>query len=237
MKHLSLPVFVFLFAALPAHAANPLKELQSGRGGVVVEYERAVAGDEEFARFSSGQPSLPIVVSLAPGSAAEVGVVASAYAEGLRTRLPDAVLATSGNEPTAAGYLAEVGVTSASKTVEGTEEVYANRQAGTTCKAQPDGSVVCNDVGSAPISVGTRATETTEQNIKTVVRLYRVEQGGARTVVFEDAYSLSFGPEQCRNGLAAAATVATALGKDALSDQPLNIRLYSTPKLLRCERK
>lgn len=235
MKPVSMLACAALLCASSAHAANPLKELQSVRGGVVVEYERAVAGDDQFAGLPGTEP---VVVSLADGTPEAAGrAVASAYADALRTVLPQATLAAGRAQAPAPGYLVEVGLSSGSKTVEGSEEVYASRQAGTTCKAQPDGSVVCNDVGSAPISVGTRPTEAIENSIKTVVRLYRVDAGGARAVVFEDAYSVNYVGEQCRNEVAAAATVARSLGKDALSKRPLNIRLHSTPKLMGCDHK
>lgn len=235
MKPVSMLACAALLCASSAHAANPLKELQSARGGVVVEYERAVAGADEFARLPGTDA---VVVALAEGTPDATGrVVATAYADALRTLLPQATLAAGHAQPPAPGYLVEVGLSSVSKTVEGSEEVYASRQTGTACKVQPDGSVVCNDVGSAPISVGTRPTAETQNTIRTVIRSYRIDAGGARTVVFEDAYSVNYLGELCRNEVAAAATVATALGKDALSAKPLNIRLHSTPKLMQCDHK
>lgn len=56
---------------LPVHAADPLQNLQSGRGDGVAEYERAVAGDGGFAKLKDA-PSA--VVALADGSPDVAGV-------------------------------------------------------------------------------------------------------------------------------------------------------------------
>lgn len=46
MRLMSAVCFTLCVLALPAHAANPLRDLQSSRGGVVIEYQRAtVVGD------------------------------------------------------------------------------------------------------------------------------------------------------------------------------------------------
>ncbi|WP_144409300.1 hypothetical protein [Pseudoxanthomonas suwonensis] len=225
-----------LLLASPVHASNPLRDLQSGRGGAVVEYERATAGDDEFARLAGAAPTVAVVV--ADGTPDALGrTVAAAYAEGLQTVFPGASLAASRGEAAAANYVAEVGVASDSAVVEGTEKVYSTRATGTHCKVRPDGSVTCDDVGGAPIVVGTRATEEVEKKIEVTIRFLRQDADGARAAVFEDAYSVRLPQEGCRNEAAAAATVATALGKAARSHEPLNIRLYSTPKLLRCDKK
>lgn len=222
----------------PIAQANPLRELQSGRGGVVVTYERATAEDAEFERLAGqAAPVFRVAVSSdAPQAAAQV---AADYVEGLLEALPRAAEAVDG---AAAQYLIELQLARGGRMVEGREQVYANRQAGTVCKVLADGSVSCGDVGSAPIAVGKRTTEKAEHTVEVVARLYRLGEGGAdegaaRTVLFEDSYALSYLGEDCRNDIAAAGTVATALGRNALSKDPLNIRMYSTPRILRCDSK
>lgn len=236
MGRMSMLGIALLALALPAHAANPLRELQSSRGGAIVDYERATAGDEEFARLAGAAPTVAVLV--ADGTPDEIGrEVAAAYAEGLKTVFPGAALVASRGEAAAAGYVAEVGVATASVVVEGTEKVYGTRPTGTSCKVRPEGTVNCDDVGGAPIAVGTRAIAEVEKKVDVTIRFLRQEPDGTRAAVFEDAYSVRLPQEGCRNEVAAAATVATALGKAAGSDDPLNIRLHTTPRLLRCDRK
>jgi hypothetical protein len=228
-----------LLLAAGAHA-NPLRDLQSARGGVVVTHERATGADAEFDRLAA-QPA-PVFRVEVSGDAQQVAPqvatrVAADYFEGLLQVLPRAAEAETA---AAAQYLVQLQLARGDRMVEGSEQVYANRQAGTVCKVLPDGSVSCGDVGSAPMAVGKRTTEKAEHTVEVVVRLYRLgEDGedGARTVVFEDAYGLSYYGEDCRNDIAAAGTIATALGRNALSKQPLNMRMYSTPRILRCDSK
>lgn len=221
----------------PIAQANPLRDLQSGRGGVVVTHERATGDDAEFDRLA-GQAAPVFRVAVASDAAQAATRVAADYVEGLLEVLPRAAEAAGGD---AAQYLIELQLARGGRMVEGSEQVYANRQAGTVCKVLADGSVSCGDVGSAPMAVGKRATEKAEHTVEVVVRLYRLGDGGAnegaRTVLFEDAYALSYFGEDCRNDIAAAGTVATALGRNALSRDPLNIRMYSTPRILRCDSK
>lgn len=227
---------ILLAVALPAQASNPLHELQSSRGNVVIGYERATTGNEAFARLASSAPS--VVVTLAEGTPEQAGrQVAEAYAQGLRTLLPDVVVATSRNDARQGDYVVEVGLVTGSEVVEGSETVYSTRQTGVTCKAMPDNTVACMDAGAAPIEVGKRATEETESKVAVTISFLQPQAGAARPVMFEDAYSLRMPEQSCKYEIAAAATVASALGKAALLQEPLNLQLYSSPKLLRCERK
>ena len=227
---------ILLAVALPAHATNPLHDLQSSRGSVVIGYERATTGNEAFARLAS--PSPKVVVTVAEGTPEQVGrQVAEAYAEGLRTLLPYVVVAPSRNDAKQADYVVEVGLVTGSEVVAGSEMVYSTRQTGVTCKVMPDNTVSCNDAGGAPIAVGKRATEETASKVAVTIRLLQPQAGTARPVMFEDAYSLRIPEQACKHGISAAATVASALGKAALLQEPLNLQLYSSPKLLRCERK
>lgn len=224
-----------LWLLSPGVQANPLRDLQSARGGVVVTYERATGDDAEFERLAAQPaPVLRLAVSGDPPQAATR--VASAYIEGLLEVLPRAADADADAVPQ---YLVELQLGRDGRMVEGSEQVYANRQAGTVCKVLPDGSVSCGDVGSAPMAVGKRTTQQAEQTVEVVVRLLRLEGGetGARTAVFEDSYTLSYVGEDCRNDIAAAGTLATALGRNALSKDPLNMRMFSTPRILHCETK
>lgn len=228
----SIPL-VFLLA-LPSHAANPLRELQSSRGGAIIEYERATAGEEAFARLSSASPKVVVVADGAPDEAGHE--VAAAYAEGLKTLFPGVVVAPSRNDANDADYVAEISVSTDSTLVEGSEMVYSTRQTGVVCKTLADGSVSCNDMGGAPMAVGTRPTKETESKIGVTIRFLH-QSDGKRSTVFEDVYSLRIPQNGCRYDISAAATVASTLGKAALSQEPLNIQLYSSPRLLRCDRK
>lgn len=237
MRRLAVLGCALLLLSPGAHA-NPLRDLQSGRGGVVVTHERATGADAEFDRLA-GQPAPVFRVEVSGDTPQAATRVAADYIEGLLAVLPRAAEAESG---AAAQYLVELQLVRGGRVVQGSEQVYANRQAGTVCKVLADGSVTCGDVGSAPIAVGKRTTEKDEHTVEVVVRLSHVGEGGtngsgARTVVFEDAYALSYLGEDCRNDIAAAGTLATALGRNALSKEPLNMRMYSTPKILRCDRK
>lgn len=237
MKRLPVLGCALLLLSPGAHA-NPLRDLQSGRGGVIVTHERAIGTDEEFERLA-GQAAPVFRVAVSGDAPQAATLVAADYIEGLLEVLPRAAEADSG---AAAQYLVELKLARGGRMVEGSEQVYANRQAGTVCKVLADGSVSCGDVGSAPIAVGTRTTEKAEHMVDVVVRVYRLgegsqDEGGARTVVFEDSYQLSYLGEDCRNDIAAAGTIATALGRNALSKEPLNMRMFSTPKILHCERK
>lgn len=226
-----------LLLALPAQAGEALKKLHSSRGGAVIEYERAVAGSEEFARLPRGASAPTVAVAPASGTPEEEGrTVAGAYADALRAVFPDVRLVAAGDRP-ASGYLAEVGVSSGSEVVEVTEQVYGTRQTGVSCKAQGT-SVECTDRGGAPISLGTRPAQQTERQVAVTIRFYRqAADTGARAIVFEDAYSIRYPVGACRYDGAAAATVAAALAGNALSPEPLHIRFHSDPRLLRCDRQ
>ena len=226
-----------LLSLSPHAQANPLRGLQSGRGGVVVTYERATGADAEFERLAAqAAPVLRLEVSGDPPEAASE--VAAGYMEGLREVLPVA----AGADVASAHYLVELRLDRDDRMVEGSEQVYANRQAGTVCKVLADGSLSCGDVGSAPIAVGKRTTREAERTVSVVVRLYRLGGDGSpgageRQVVFEDSYALSYAGEACRNDIAAARTLATALGRNVLSKEPLNMRMFSTPRILHCDAK
>ena len=56
MRLMSVVASSLLAVALPAQAENPLHDLQSNRGNVVIGYERATTGNEAFARLSSAPP-------------------------------------------------------------------------------------------------------------------------------------------------------------------------------------
>ena len=236
MRLMSVVASSLLAVALPAQAENPLHDLQSNRGNVVIGYERATTGNEAFARLSSAPPT--VVVTVAEGTPEQAGrQVAEAYAEGLRTLFPNVVVVPSRNDARQADYVVEVGLVTGSEVVAGSEMVYSTRQTGVTCKVMPDNTVSCNDAGGAPIAVGKRATEETESKVAVTIRFLQPQAGAGRSAVFEDAYSLRIPGQACKYEISAAATVASALGKAALSQEPLNIQLYSSPKLLRCERK
>lgn len=238
MRPMSILGSALLLLALPAQAGDVLKKLHSSRGGAVVEYERAVAGRGEFARLPRDASAPAVVVALASGTPEEEGrVVAVAYADALRAVFPDVRLVAAGGGLPASGYVAEVGVSSGSEVVEVTEKVYGTRQTGVSCKAQGN-SVECTDRGGAPISLGTRPAQQTEQRVAVTIRFYRLAADtGARTIVFEDAYSIRYPIGACRYDGAAAATVATALAGNARSPEPLHIRFDSEPRLLRCDRQ
>ena len=236
MRVMSVVGSMLLAVASPAQATNPLHELQSSRGSVVIGYERATTGDDAFARLSSSSPTVVVVV--AEGTQEQAGrEVAEAYAQGLRTLFPDVVAASSRSQAKPGDYVVEVGVETSSETVEGSETIYSTRQTGVQCKAMPDNTVSCMDAGGAPIAVGKRVTEEAESKVAVTLRFLQPQAGAARPVLFEDAYSLRIPQQACKYGISAAATVASALGKAALSQEPLNLQLYSSPKLLRCERK
>lgn len=236
MRLMSVVGSMLLVVALPAQADNPLHGLQSSRGSVVIGYERATTGNEAFARLTSSSPN--VVVTVAEGTPQEAGrQVAEAYAEGLRTLLPNVVVAPSRNDAKPADYVVEVGIVTGSEVVAGSEMVYSTRQTGVACKVMPDNTVSCNDAGGAPIAVGKRATEETESNVAVTLRFLQPQAGAGRSALFEEAYSLRLPQQACKYEISAAATVAAALGKAALSQEPLNLQLYSSPKLLRCERK
>jgi hypothetical protein len=233
---MSVVASILLGVTLPAQATNPLHELQSSRGSVVIGYERATGGNEAFARLASSSPT--VVVTVAEGTPEQAGrQVAGAYAEGLRTLFPDVVLASSRDVVKQADYVVEVGIVTGSEIVEGSEMVYSTRQTGVTCKAMPDNTVACMDAGAAPIAVGKRATEETESKVAVTIRFLQPQTGAGRAALFEEAYSLRIPEQACKHGISAAVTVASALGRAALSQEPLNLKLYSSPGLLRCERK
>lgn len=48
MRLMSAVCFTLCVLALPAHAANPLRDLQSSRGGVVIECQHAMAVGDAF---------------------------------------------------------------------------------------------------------------------------------------------------------------------------------------------
>ena len=236
MRLMSVVASRLLAVALPAQAENPLHDLQSSRGNVVIGYERATTGNEAFARLSSAPPT--VVVAVAEGTTEQAGrQVAEAYAEGLRTLFPKVVVASSRNDIRQADYLVEVGLVTSSETVEGSETIYSTRQTGVQCKAMPDNTVSCMDAGGAPIAVGKRVTEEAESKVAVTLRFLQPQAGAGRPVLFEEAYSLRIPQQACKYEISAAATVASALGKAALSQEPLNLQLYSSPRLLRCERK
>ena len=227
---------MLLVVALPAQATNPLQALQSSRGNVVIGYERATSGNEAFARLSSSSPS--VVVTMAEGTPAQVGLpVAEAYAQGLRTLLPNVVVAPNRSDAKPADYVVEVGIVTGSEVMEGSETIYSTRQTGVQCKAMPDNTVACMDAGSAPIAVGKRATEEAGSKVAVTLRFLQPQTDAGRSVMFEEAYSLRLPEHSCKHEIAAAATVASALGKAALLQEPLNLQLYSNPRLLRCDRK
>jgi len=227
-----------LLLALPAQAGDVLKKLHSSRGGAVIEYERAVAGSEEFARLRRDASAPTVVVALAGGTPEEEGrAAASAYADALRAVFPDVRLVAAGGDRPASGYVAEVGVSSGSDVVEVIEKVYGTRQTGVSCKAHGN-TVECTDRGGAPISLGRRTTQQTERRVAVTIRFYRqAADSDTRTAVFEDAYSIRYPEGACRYDGAAAATVAAALAGNALSPEPLHIRFDSEPRLLRCNRQ
>ena len=66
MRLMSVVASSLLAVALPAQAENPLHDLQSNRGNVVIGYERATTGNEAFARLSSAPPT--VVVTVAEGT-------------------------------------------------------------------------------------------------------------------------------------------------------------------------
>ena len=215
--------------------ANPLRELQSGLGGAMVDYERATGADREFERLAAA-PAPVYRVAVAGDDPQEAARIAAAWVEGLLAVVPGAVEAGSSAEAAEPDYLIELRLTRGSRQVEASEEVYGIRSTGTSCASTPEG-LVCTGGTSAPIAVGTRTTEKEQKRLAAVLRFYRLGEGGERAVVFEDAFSLEYAGEDCRKDIAAAETVALALGRNALSRTPLNIRTPSTPKLLGCDRK
>ena len=60
-----------MLLSLPAQAGDVLKKLHSSRGGAVIEYERAVAGSEEFAQLPRSAPAPAVVVAPASGTPGE----------------------------------------------------------------------------------------------------------------------------------------------------------------------
>lgn len=235
MRLTSVVCFTLCVLSLSAHAANPLHDLQSSRGGVVIEYQRATAEEDAFARLSASSPKVRVVMAgdTPDGAGREV---AAAYAKGLGTLFADVVVVPDRNQVEGADYVVEISLSTGSTQVEGSETVYGTRQTGVACKVLPDGTMSCNDMGSAPMAMGTRPTLETESSMDVTIRFLQ-RSDAAYSIVFEDAYSIRIPEDGCKNPAAAVATVATALGKAALLQEPLNIQLYSNPKLLRCESK
>ncbi len=231
-------VLSIVLLALPAHAGGAkgveaLKPLHRNGGEVVIEYERAVAGDDAFARLVREAPAATVAVSSAADAApAPAQAVAAAYAAALKAVFPGAAMAAGDGQP--ALYVAEVDVSRGAATVEVTEKVYGLRQTGVGCRSQAN-SVECTDRGGVPIAQGTRSVQQPGEAVEVTIRFFRQEPAtGARTVVFEDAYSIRYPETACRHGHSAAATVAKALAANALSPEPLHIRFHSDSRRLRC---
>ena len=227
-----------LALAMPVQAqspANPLRELQSAEGGVVVHYERATADAGEFGRLADAAMARGLVLVLADGTPDQAGHrLAEAFVGGMRNVFPSARLA-AGAAPAGQGYQVSVGVVSRRTTLDATEKVYGTRQGGMACKPRPDNSLVCDDVGSAgPAALGTRPVQVAMQRIEVVIRMFRIGADGSRVAVFEDAYALDYRDQACGDGLAAASTIAAALGKAVRQQEPMNIRFDSSAGPLRC---
>ena len=228
-------VLPMVLLALPAHAGGGLEKLHRNGGDVVVEYERAVAGDEAFARLLREAKAAMVTVSSTTDAAdATTQAVAAAYAAALRAVFPGE--APADGQPPPPAYVAQVEASRTDAPVEVAEKVYGMRQTGVGCRSQ-DNSVDCSDRGGAPIAQGTRSVQQAGEAVEVTIRFYRQDAAtGARTVVFEDAYSLRYPETACRHGHSAAATVATALAGSALSPEPLHVRFHSDARRLRCGR-
>lgn len=226
---------IWCVLATPTLAGNPLQALQSSRGQVVVDYERAVAGEEAFATLAT-HAAPTFAISLVPGTRADAGrAIADAYRDGMRTPVPGAVFAEA--TPATAAYLVEIDMQAGEDQVQGTEKVYGVRSTGVSCKARPDGVVSCNEVGSGgPVALGTRPVDVTEAHVSVRIRLYRLGEQGTRSVVSEDVYSLTYRDNACADDTAAAATIATALARAALASEPLHVRFNADANTLGCGR-
>ena len=220
----------------PAQAGQALEKLHRNGGEVVIEYERAVAGDDEFSRLAREAPAAMVAVSPVAGATeAPARAVAAAYAAALQAAFPGAVV-VDGDQASPPPYVAQVDVSRTAAPVEVTEKVYGVRQTGVGCRSQAN-SVECTDRGGAPIAQGTRSVQHAGEAVEVTIRLYRQDPAtGARTAVFEDAYSIRYPETACRHGHSAAATVAAALAANALSPEPVHIRFHSDPRRLRCGR-
>ena len=228
---------VALAAPLRAQAPpqNPLRHLHADKGAVVVEYQRATASADAFARLADTAQPARLQVSLAAGTPAHAGeAVATAYLDGLAGALPAMAVGDAGQ---AAGYQLEIAVSDGRSDVEASEKVYGYRHAGVSCNVSPSYGVSCGELGGGvPVSTGTRPVQATERTLDVVLRMHRLVQGGKRSPVFEDSYTLRYLDGACSNDIAAAATIARALGKAAVLEQPLNIRFDSAAKPLLCDR-
>lgn len=216
-----------LAVAAPSRAADALKSLQSPRGTVTVEYERATAEVDEFARLAPALATVRVVAAQAGD--ADAVAVAAAYARGLQAH---AVSAPGAPADAGVQYLAEVVLGRGAGTVEDSEKVYGTRQTGVACRVEGN-SVGCKDMGSAPIEVGSRAVQRAAQQLEVTIRLFR-DDDQARVVVAEDRYAIRHADGQCPDLAAAAATVAEAVAGQALSARPLHIRFRSHAGQLRC---
>src|SRR5690606_27339076 len=224
-----------LAIALPASASEALRAFQSTQGGVYVHYERATAGEDAFARLTAAGNTPVYVVPVAPAPNDAAGrQLAQSYAEALRAVLPGAVLGDAAALP-AEGYVVEVDVAQLEDRLEVSEQVIATGGAATVCSSVGN-TVECKVAGTGPVPMGTRTAEQAGQRVEARMRLSRLENG-ALSPVYDDTYVIRYTEANCRNGMAAAITLAEALAVDALSVEPVNIRFQSRGGPLRCDRR
>ena len=234
MKSIVCGGLVLLAAAAWADARAkspaPLADLHVASGEIAVQYARATAESDTVGAFADARAT-PVQIVLAKGTESAPGhVVADGYALGLRQHWSQVAVVAAGTALDPRAYVAEIEFGKSAEPVEVSENAVEIRQVGTACKSEAN-SVSCSDGGGVPMPVGKRSRQVAGQRYVVKVRLF---SPAPRAAVFEDEYSIHFADSACRDGLAAAQHVATAIAANALSVEPVSIRFESNADRLRC---
>jgi len=213
---------------------STLAALKDPDGGIKVGYERATARLGVFGPFQEARASVPVRLLVAdPGDpAARVG---AAWAQGASQVLGDVATVDSREAVPAGAYLVEVGYALGEHQFERESRVYEVRD-GERChivKTDQGEKVQCQDVVDTAVDKGRNVRVVRGAKAEVTVRL-RAPDG---TTVAEDVFSVAYAGAECRDPVAAAATVARVVGAQAATRRPVSQEFYSSIARLGCDQR